>query len=53
MKRFISISFLMLICTAAFSQTVAFTSPNAESQKMLDSVKYVLPEFYTPVITIS
>ncbi len=35
----------MLICTAAFSQTVAFTSPNAESQKMLDSVKYVLPEF--------
>ena len=45
MKRFISISFLMLICTAAFSQTVAFTSPNAESQKMLDSVKYVLPEF--------
>lgn len=45
MKRFISISFLMLICTVAFSQTVAFTSPNAESQKMLDSVKYVLPEF--------
>lgn len=45
MKRIISISFLLLVCTAAFSQTVAFTSPNAESQKMLDSVKYVLPEF--------
>ena len=33
------------IGSAAFSQTVSFTSPNAESQKMLDSVKYILPEF--------
>lgn len=45
MKRILSISLLLLVCTAAFSQTVAFTSPNAESQKMLDSVKYVLPDF--------
>ena len=45
MKRILSISLLLLFSTAAFSQTVAFTSPNAESQKMLDSVKYILPEF--------
>lgn len=45
MKRILSISLLLLFSTAVFSQTVAFTSPNAESQKMLDSVKYVLPEF--------
>ena len=45
MKRFLSLVILLFIGTAAFSQTVSFTSPNAESQKMLDSVKYILPEF--------
>ena len=45
MKRFVAIALLMFIGSAAFSQTVSFTSPNAESQKMLDSVKYILPEF--------
>ncbi|MBR4883113.1 MAG: hypothetical protein IKU18_04460 [Bacteroidales bacterium] len=45
MKRFLSLVILLFIGTAAFSQSVSFTSPNAESQKMLDSVKYILPEF--------
>lgn len=45
MKKFVAIALLMFIGTSAFSQTVSFTSPNAESQRMLDSVKYVLPEF--------
>ncbi len=45
MRRFVSLVILLFIGTAAFSQTVSFTSPNAESQKMLDSVKYILPEF--------
>lgn len=44
MKRIFTI-LLMLSGISAYSQTVAFTSPNAESQKMLDSVRYVLPEF--------
>ena len=45
MKKFVAIALLMFIGTSAFSQTVSFTSPNAESQRMLDSVKYILPEF--------
>ena len=45
MKKFVAIALLLFVGSAAFSQTVSFTSPNAESQKMLDSVKYVLPEF--------
>ena len=45
MKRFVAIALLLFIGTAAFSQSVSFTSPNAESQRMLDSVKYILPEF--------
>ena len=45
MRRFVSLVIVLFIGTAAFSQTVSFTSPNAESQKMLDSVKYILPEF--------
>ena len=45
MKKLVAIALLLFVGSAAFSQTVSFTSPNAESQKMLDSVKYVLPEF--------
>lgn len=45
MKRLVAIALLLFVGSAAFSQTVSFTSPNAESQKMLDSVKYILPEF--------
>ena len=45
MKKFVAIALLMFIGTSAFSQTVSFTSPNAQSQRMLDSVKYILPEF--------
>ena len=45
MKRFVAIALLLFVGTAAFSQTISFTSPNTESQRMLDSVKYVLPEF--------
>lgn len=50
MKRILTISLLLFICTAAFSQTVAFTSPDEQSQKMLDSVKYVLPEFASGMV---
>lgn len=45
MKKLVAIALLLFVGSAAFSQTVSFTSPNAESQKMLDSVKYILPEF--------
>ncbi len=45
MRKYIAIALLLFIGTAAFAQTVSFTSPNAESQKILDSVKYILPEF--------
>ena len=45
MKKLVVIALLLFVGSAAFSQTVSFTSPNAESQKMLDSVKYILPEF--------
>ena len=45
MKKLLSTFVMVYIAATAFAQTVSFTSPNAESQKMLDSVKYVLPEF--------
>ena len=45
MKRILSTALMLVIGTVAFAQTVSFTSPNAQSQKMLDSVQYVLPEF--------
>ncbi len=45
MKKLLSITLLLFLGTTAFAQTVSFTSPNAQSQKMLDSVQYVLPEF--------
>lgn len=45
MKKLLFIALMIFMGSAAFPQTVSFTSPNAQSQKMLDSVKYVLPEF--------
>jgi len=45
MKKILIVALMAFMGSYAYSQTVAFTSPNAESQKMLDSVKYILPEF--------
>jgi len=45
MKKLLSLALMIIMGSEAFAQTVSFTSPNAESQKMLDSVRYVLPEF--------
>ncbi len=53
MKKLLSLALMIFMGTAAFSQTVSFTSPNAESQKMLDSVKYVLPEFAAGMVLFS
>lgn len=50
MKKLVAIALLLFVGSAAFSQTVSFTSPNAESQKMLDSVKYILPEFTAGIV---
>lgn len=50
MKKLLTLSIMLIMGTAAFSQAISFTSPNEESQKMLDSVKYVLPEFNAGIV---
>ena len=50
MKRIVFIALLFFIGTTAMAQSVFCTTPTAESQKMLDSVKYVMPEFVTGTI---
>ena len=50
MKRILLAAFLVFIGTTAMAQSIFCTTPTAESQKMLDSVKYVMPEFVTGTI---
>lgn len=50
MKRILFLALLAFIGTTALAQSVFCTTPTAESQKMLDSVKYVMPEFVTGTI---
>lgn len=53
MKRILSTVLMLYICASAFAQTVSFTSPDAESQKMLDSVQYILPEFAAGMVVFN
>ena len=50
MKKLLTLALMLVMGTAAFSQTLSFTSPNAESQRILDSVKYVLPNFNAGIV---
>lgn len=45
MKLFLSGILLFFTLVQGYGQTYTFSSPNEESMKMLDSVKYVLPQF--------
>lgn len=45
MKLFLSGILLFFALVRGYGQTYTFASPNDESSKMLDSVKYVLPQF--------
>lgn len=53
MRKLVSIVSLMFICCFAGAQNISFSSPNAESQKLLDSIKYVLPEFASGMVLFS
>ncbi len=50
MKKTFSIMVMVFTCITGFCQTVSFTSPNAESQRILDSVKYVMPQFLNGIV---
>ena len=50
MRKFIILTIAMLAGIGAWAQSWSFTVPTEESQKMLDSVKYVVPDFVTGTI---
>lgn len=50
MKRILISALMLILGTTAFSQTLTFDSPNEESQRILDSVKFVLPEFASGIV---
>ena len=50
MKKIITIALMLFMGSSAFSQTISFTSPDEHSQKVLDSVKYILPEFKAGIV---
>ena len=50
MKKTFSIIIMVFACITGYCQTISYTSPNAESQRMLDSVKYVMPEFINGIV---
>ena len=50
MRKLIFLAVAMLACLSAGAQSYFFTEPTEESQMMLDSVKYVMPEFVTGTI---
>ena len=50
MRKFIILAIAMLAGFGASAQSWSFTVPTEESQKMLDSVKYVMPAFVTGTI---
>ncbi len=50
MRKFIFLSIALLIGLSAEAQSYFFTEPDENSQRMLDSVKYVMPDFYTGTI---
>ena len=45
MRLFLLITLMFIGLSGGYGQTVSYASPTDESSKMLDSVKYVLPEF--------
>lgn len=50
MKKIIFLAAALFACMAAQAQSYYFAEPTEESQKMLDSVKYVVPEFVNGTI---
>lgn len=50
MKRFFVSVLLCAACITGFAQTLTYDSPNDESKRILDSVRFILPEFLPGMI---